>query len=301
MSQEVDERVVEMRFDNAQFEKNVHQTMQSLEKLNDSLRLDGAEKGFEKIGDASAKVDFDEMQGALDDLSGKFSAVEVMGVAALSHITRQAIDTGERLVKSLSLDQVTSGWSKYAQKTASVQTIMNATGKSIAKVNGYLSKLMWFSDETSYSFTDMTQSLGQLTASGGDIEKVIPMIMGMANATAYAGKGASEFSRVIYNLNQSYSQGYLSLMDWKSVELAGVATAELKKQIIETGVALGKRHNESKVRLKQVVLRLLTVLGEEVQLATLAAGHLIGLVLQLVLGVQTRLNTARQVNFLLSV
>lgn len=240
MSQEVDERVVEMRFDNAQFEKNVHQTMQSLERLNDSLRLDGAEKGFEKIGDASAKVDFDEMQGALDNLSGKFSAVEVMGVAALSHITRQAVDTGERLVKSLSLDQVTSGWNKYAQKTASVQTIMNATGKSIAKVNGYLEKLMWFSDETSYSFTDMTQSLGQLTASGGDIEKVIPMIMGMANATAYAGKGASEFSRVIYNLNQSYSQGYLSLMDWKSVELAGVATAELKKQIIETGVALGK-------------------------------------------------------------
>ena len=240
MSQEVDERVVEMRFDNAQFEKNVRQTMQSLEKLNDSLRLDGAEKGFEKISDASAKVDFDEMQGALDNLSGKFSAVEVMGVAALSHITRQAVDTGEKLVKSLSLDQVTSGWNKYAQKTASVQTIMNATGKSIAKVNGYLSKLMWFSDETSYSFTDMTQSLGQLTASGGDIEKVIPMIMGMANATAYAGKGASEFSRVIYNLNQSYSQGYLSLMDWKSVELAGVATAELKKQIIETGVALGK-------------------------------------------------------------
>lgn len=240
MSQEVDERVVEMRFDNAQFEKNVHQTMQSLEKLNDSLQLDGAEKGFEKISDASAKVDFDEMQGALDNLSGKFSTVEVMGVAALSHITRQAVDTGEKLVKSLSLDQVTSGWNKYAQKTASVQTIMNATGKSIAKVNGYLEKLMWFSDETSYSFTDMTQSLGQLTASGGDIEKVIPMIMGMANATAYAGKGASEFSRVIYNLNQSYSQGYLSLMDWKSVELAGVATAELKKQIIETGVALGK-------------------------------------------------------------
>lgn len=240
MSQEVDERVVEMRFDNAQFEKNVHQTMQSLEQLNDSLRLDGAEKGFEKISDASAKVDFDEMQGALNNLSGKFSAVEVMGVAALSHITRQAVDTGERLVKSLSLDQVMSGWNKYAQKTASVQTIMNATGKSIAKVNGYLSKLMWFSDETSYSFTDMTQSLGQLTASGGDIEKVIPMIMGMANATAYAGKGASEFSRVIYNLNQSYSQGYLSLMDWKSVELAGVATAKLKKQIIDTGVELGK-------------------------------------------------------------
>lgn len=155
-------------------------------------------------------------------------------------ITDKAIDAGTKLTKSLSIDQVMSGWNKYAQKTASVQTIMNATGKSITKVNSYLSKLMWFSDETSYSFTDMTQSLGQLTASGGDIEKVIPMIMGMANATAYAGKGASEFSRIIYNLNQSYSQGYLSLMDWKSVELAGVATAELKKQIISTGIELGK-------------------------------------------------------------
>lgn len=240
MSQEVDERVVEMRFDNAQFEKNVHQTMQSLEKLNDSLQLDGAEKGFEKISDASAKVDFDEMQGALDNLSGKFSAVEVMGVAALSHITRQAVDTGEKLVKSLSLDQVTSGWNKYAQKTASVQTIMNATGKSIAKVNGYLSKLMWFSDETSYGFTDMTSALSTLTSTGGSIEKMIPMIMGMANATAYAGKGAAEFQRVIYNLAQSYGTGAIQLIDWKSVEQAGVASQQLKQLLIDTGVELGK-------------------------------------------------------------
>lgn len=240
MSQEVDERVVEMRFDNAQFEKNVHQTMQSLERLNDSLRLDGAEKGFEKISDASAKVDFDEMQGALDNLSGKFSAVEVMGVAALSHITRQAVDTGERLVKSLSLDQVTSGWNKYAQKTASVQTIMNATGKSIAKVNGYLEKLMWFSDETSYGFTDMTSALSTLTSTGGSIEKMIPMIMGMANATAYAGKGAAEFQRVIYNLAQSYGTGAIQLIDWKSVEQAGVASQQLKQLLIDTGVELGK-------------------------------------------------------------
>jgi tape measure domain-containing protein len=240
VSQEVDERVVEMRFDNAQFEKNVHQTMQSLEKLNDSLQLDGAEKGFEKISDASAKVDFDEMQGALDNLSGKFSAVEVMGVAALSHITRQAVDTGEKLVKSLSLDQVTSGWNKYAQKTASVQTIMNATGKSIAKVNGYLEKLMWFSDETSYGFTDMTSALSTLTSTGGSIEKMIPMIMGMANATAYAGKGAAEFQRVIYNLAQSYGTGAIQLIDWKSVEQAGVASQQLKQLLIDTGVELGK-------------------------------------------------------------
>ena len=173
MSKEVDERVVEMRFD---IEKNTRQTMKTLQELNESLKLEGAEKGFEKIEDASAKVDFDKMQGAVEGLSSKFSALEVMGVTALVRITNQAIDTGEKLVKSLSIDQVTSGWNKYAQKTASVQTIMNATGKSITKVNSYLDKLMWYSDETSYSFTDMTASLGQLTAAGGDIDKLIPMI-----------------------------------------------------------------------------------------------------------------------------
>lgn len=240
MSREVDERVVEMRFNNAQFESKVQQTMKTLTAFDKKLKLDGAEKGLEKISGVAEKMNFTKLESAIENLGSKFSAMEVIGVSALARITSQAVDAGERLVKSLSLDQVTAGWNKYAQKTASVQTIMNATGKSITKVNSYLDKLMWYSDETSYGFTDMTQSLGQLTAAGGDIDKMIPMIMGIANATAYAGKGASEFQRVIYNLNQSYSQGYLNLMDWKSVELAGVATAELKQQIIDTGVELGK-------------------------------------------------------------
>ncbi len=240
MSQEIDERVVEMRFDNAQFEKNTRQSIKTLNELNESLKLEGAEKGFEKIDDAAAKVDFDRMQSALENLNSKFSAVEVMGVTALMRITNQAIDTGEKLVKSLSIDQVTAGWNKYAQKTASVQTIMNATGKSITKVNGYLDKLMWFSDETSYGFTDMTAALSTLTSAGGDIEKMIPMIIGMANATAYAGKGAAEFQRVIYNLAQSYGTGAIQLIDWKSVEQAGVASQQLKQLLIDTGVELGK-------------------------------------------------------------
>ena len=240
MSQEVDERVVEMRFDNAQFEKNTRQSIETLNKLNESLKLEGAEKSFEKIDDAAAKVDFDRMESSLENLNSKFSAVEVIGVTALMRITNQAIDTGERLVKSLSVDQVASGWNKYAQKTASVQTIMNATGKSIAKVNGYLEKLMWFSDETSYGFTDMTSALSTLTSTGGSIEKMIPMIMGMANATAYAGKGAAEFQRVIYNLAQSYGTGAIQLIDWKSVEQAGVASQQLKQLLIDTGVELGK-------------------------------------------------------------
>lgn len=240
MSQEVDQRVVEMRFDNAKFEKNVQQSINSLNALNESLKFEGAEKGFAEVEKASEKVDFDRMTTALETLTGKFSALEVIGMTALVKITDKAIDTGTKLAKSLSIDQVMSGWNKYAQKTASVQTIMNATGKSITKVNSYLSKLMWFSDETSYGFTDMTSALSTLTAAGGDIEKMIPMIMGMANATAYAGKGAAEFQRVVYNLAQSYGTGAIQLIDWKSVEQAGAGSQQLKQLIIDTAVELGK-------------------------------------------------------------
>lgn len=240
MSREVDQRVVELQFNNTNFEKNTKKSMDSIDRMMEKLQFKGAEKGFEKLDAAAEKVDFATMNRSLDTLQQKFSALDIMAATVLVNITNKAMNAGEKLVKSLSLDQITAGWSKYAQKTASVQTIMNATGKSITKVNQYLDKLMWYSDETSYGFTDMTASLGQLTAAGGDIDKLIPMIMGIANATAYAGKGASEFSRVIYNLNQSYSTGHLTLMDWKSVELAGVATAELKKQLIATGVELGK-------------------------------------------------------------
>lgn len=240
MSQEVDQRVVEMRFDNAKFEKNVQQSINSLNALNESLKFEGAEKGFAEVEKASEKVDFNRMMTALEALNGKFSALEIMGVTTLVRITDEAITAGKKLAKSLSTDQVMSGWNKYAEKTASVQTIMNATGKSITKVNSYLSKLMWFSDETSYGFTDMTSALSTLTAAGGDIEKMIPMIMGMANATAYAGKGAAEFQRVVYNLAQSYGTGAIQLIDWKSVEQAGAGSQQLKQLIIDTAVELGK-------------------------------------------------------------
>lgn len=240
MSKTVDERVVEMRFDNKQFERNVSTTMSTLEKLKQRLNLTGASKGLENLNTAAKNVDMTGLEKGVEAVRVKFSALEVVGVTALVNIANSAVNTGKRLVESLTIDQITAGWEKYGQKTASVQTIMNATGKSIDEVNGYLDKLMWFSDETSYGFTDMTAALGQLTSAGGDIDKLIPMITGIANATAFAGKGASEFSRSIYNLNQSYSAGYLQYMDWRSLELAGVASKQLKQTFIDTAVALGK-------------------------------------------------------------
>ena len=239
MSREVDQRVVEMRFDNAQFEKNTRESMKTLDRLQEKLQFKDVDKGFENIEKAQRNVNFDEMEGALDTLKVKFNALDVMAVAALTNITNKIVNTGERLVKSLSVDQVASGWNKYTEKTSNVQTIMNATGKSIDEVNAYLNKLMWYSDETSYSFSEMTSALSQMTAAGGDIEKMIPMIMGIANATADAGKTGFAFQSTIRNLTQSYSAGHLQLQDWKSLNLMGTATKALKQELIETAEELG--------------------------------------------------------------
>ena len=246
MSKTIDEKVVSMQFDNRQFEKNVHTSMSTLDKLKKSLNLSDSAKGLENISASAKKVDMGPLTSGVETVRAKFSAMEVVAVTALANITNSAVNAGKRLVSSLTIDQVATGWSKYEQKTASVQTIMNATGKSIDEVNAYLEKLMWYSDETSYGFTDMTQSLGQLTSAGGDIDKLIPMIEGIANATAFAGKGASEFSRAIYNLNQSYSAGYLQYMDWKSLDLAGVSSKQLKQVFIDTAKTLGKLDAEGR-------------------------------------------------------
>lgn len=239
MSQEVDSRVVEMRFDNANFEKNTKQTISTIDRLMEKLQFKGAEKGFEKLDAAAENVDFATMQTSLDRLESKFSSLNIVATTALVNITNKFVDAGEKLVKSLSIDQVASGWDKYTEKTSNVQTIMNATGKSIDQVNGYLNKLMWYSDETSYSFSEMTSALSQMTAAGGNIDKMIPMIMGIANATADAGKTGFAFQSTVRNLTQSYSAGHLQLQDWKSLNLMGTATKALKQELIDTAVELG--------------------------------------------------------------
>ena len=241
MSKTIDERVVSMQFDNKHFESNVKDTMSTLDKLKAKLNFKGASKGLEEVNAAANKVNVSSLGNAVQSVSAKFSALQIAGITAMTRLTNAAIDTGVKLAKSLSVDQISAGWSKYEQKTSSIQTIMNATGKSIDEVNTYLNKLMWFSDETSYGFTDMTAGLATMVSSGGDIEKLIPLITGVANATAFAGKGAAEFSRVLqYGVNQAYSLGYMQMMDWKTIEGATVNSKQLMQSLIDAGVQLGK-------------------------------------------------------------
>ena len=244
MSKTVDERVVSMQFDNRRFERNVKTSMGTIKKLKNSLNFEETSKSLEELDKQAKNVDMKTLSKNADSVKLKFTALQVVAVRALTRIADSAMNAGKRIVASLSTDQISAGWSKFEQKTASVQTIMNSTGKSIDEVSKYLDTLMWYSDQTSYGFTDMTSALAQMTSAGGDIEKIIPLIMGVANATAFAGKGAAEFSRVMYNLNQSYSLGYLQSLDWKSLEFAGAASKQLKQTLIDVGRELGKIGDE---------------------------------------------------------
>ena len=244
MSTSIDNRIVEMQFDNSQFEKGVGKSIKSLEKLKKGLKMDEAAQSLSKLQKIGDSFSLAKIADGIDNLTYRFSWMGRTVSGILDNLTFKA----KALIKSMSVDQISSGWSKYSDKTGYVQTIMNATGKSIDEVNKYLDKLMWFSDETSYSFVDMTQALGTLTSSGGDINKLIPMLEGMANATAFAGKSAAEFSRTMYNLNQSYSSGYMQYIDWKSVEMAGVGSEQLKQAFIDAGKALGTLTKEGKTK-----------------------------------------------------
>ena len=113
MSKTVDERVVEMRFDNAQFEKNVQTSMSTLDKLKQKLNLSGASKGLEEVGSAAKKVDMSGLGTGIETVSAKFSALQVMGVTALANITNSVVEAGKKMVSAITTDPITSGSQEY--------------------------------------------------------------------------------------------------------------------------------------------------------------------------------------------
>lgn len=231
MSKQIDTQVVEMRFDNKQFEEEAKKTTSTLErlekKINELAESQFVSGGMQKLSDAVQKVEV------------KFSALSKVAEGALTSIGARAEQAGEQMVRSLTVDQLTAGWDKYNEKTRSVSQIMGATGDSIETVNEYLEKLMWFTDETSYNFVDMTSNIGKFTSQGIKLDKATTAMIGIANWAAKAGGGVNEASRAMYNLSQALGKGYVQLIDWNSIINAGMDTREFKEAVLENAVALG--------------------------------------------------------------
>lgn len=225
MSKTVDQRVVEMRFDNANFEKNVSTSMSTLDKLKKSLKFEDSAKGFENISKAAGRVDMGGLSNGIESVRLKFSALEVMAVTALQNITNSALNAGKKLVSDLALDPIISGFKEYETQINATQTILANTqkeGANIDDVNRALDELNKYADLTIYNFTEMTRNIGTFTAAGVDLNTSVNAIKGIANLAAVSGSTSQQASTAMYQLSQALSSGTVKLMDWNSVVNAGM-------------------------------------------------------------------------------
>jgi len=239
MSRSIDERIVEMQFNNRQFESGIKDSLHSIDRLKSGLNFDESVKSLSSLSDAGKKFSLAGIAEGVDTIAGKFTTLGIIGVTALQNITNSAVNFGKQIVASLTIEPITTGFSEYELKMGSIQTIMAGTGESLQVVNQYLAELNAYADKTIYSFADMTTNIGKFTNAGVSLEGAVAAIQGVANVAAVSGANAEEASRAMYNFAQALSAGYVKLVDWKSIELANMGTKEFKQQLIDAAVAAG--------------------------------------------------------------
>ena len=237
MSKTVDERVVEMRFDNKQFESNVQTSLSTIGKLKQSLDLRGASKGLENVSAAAKTCNLSGLTGAVETVQAKFSALEVMAVTALANITNSAVNAGKRIISALTIEPVRSGFEEYETQINAIQTILANTesnGSPLQDVNQALDELNHYADLTIYNFTEMTRNIGTFTAAGVDLETSVSAIKGIANLAAVSGSTSQQASTAMYQLSQALAAGTVKLQDWNSVVNAGMGGQVFQDALKET-------------------------------------------------------------------
>lgn len=239
MSTTVDERVVEMRFDNKQFEQNIQTSLSSLDKLKKSLNLEGAAKGLETVNDAANKCsgNMSPLSNAVETVRVRFSALEVMAITALQNITNSALAAGKNLVSAFTIDPIKTGFEEYETQINAVQTILANTsskGTTLDQVNNALDELNHYADMTIYNFTEMTRNIGTFTAAGVDLDTSVAAIKGIANLAAVSGSNSQQASTAMYQLSQALAAGTVKLQDWNSVVNAGMGGQVFQDALKET-------------------------------------------------------------------
>lgn len=242
MSKTVEERIVSMEFNNSNFEKNVSQSMSTLEKLKQSLSFKGGTRGLENVSAATKKVNFSSMESGINSITQHFSALEVMGVTALANITNSAVNAGKRIVRALTIDPVMDGFREYETQINAVQTILANTqskGTTIDDVNRALDQLNVYADKTIYNFSEMTKNIGTFTAAGVDLETSVDSIKGIANLAAMSGSSSQQAATAMYQLSQALAAGKVQLMDWNSVVNAGMGGEVFQNALKRTATQMG--------------------------------------------------------------
>ena len=239
MSTHIENEVVSMQFDNKHFESNVRTSLSTLEKLKQSLKLHDAAKGFEDVSKAAKKVDLSSIGDSAMAVVPKFSAMYTTATHYFDKILSSADRLAKNLIHTFAIDPVKTGFSEYELKMGSIQTIMASTGEDLATINKYLDELNTYSDKTIYSYSDMTTNIGKFTNAGVELKDAVEAIQGISNVAAVSGANANEASRAMYNFAQALSAGHVKLIDWKSIQIANMATMEFKQQLLDAAVAAG--------------------------------------------------------------
>ena len=243
MSKTVDQRVVEMRFDNSQFEKGINESISSLDKLKASLNFNNL---MPSSSLSSISNSLNTLNGSVDNISSKFTAMGVAAATAIAKISGGVMDLANNAIQSL-MANAEAGYGRYNEMMGAVQTIMYATrsqwddtGAQMDYVTDKIDKLNWYTDETSYNLSDMTNSIGKFVSAGVDLDDAVTAMEGISSWAAISGQNAEKASYAMYNLSQAMAVGKLTVADWKSIENANMATSEFKQTAIDTAVALGK-------------------------------------------------------------
>ena len=251
MSTTVDNRVVEMQFDNRQFESNVQTSLGTLDKLKQSLNLTGASKGLENINSAAKGVNLSGLSSAAEAVTVRFSHMQMAIQHQFNQLVDSAVHTGKRIVSALTIDPVKTGLQEYETQINAIQTILANTehkGTTIDQVNTALDELNTYADKTIYNFTEMTRNIGTFTAAGVDLDKSVTSIKGIANLAAVSGSTSQQASTAMYQLSQALAAGRVSLMDWNSVVNAGMGGQVFQNALKRTAKQMG--HNVDEIIAK---------------------------------------------------
>ena len=232
MSTTIDSNVVEMRFENGQFEQGVSQSMSSIEKLKQSLNFDTASAAAAN-GINVVVQGFDMLNYALANI--------------VSSLANNAWTKIASVIKGLTVDNIAEGWSKYSTLMDGVQVIMSATRDQwddqtaqMEYMTQQMEKLNWYTDETSWNMVDMTGNIGKFISAGVDIDTATTAMMGIGSWAGQSGAKVDQMSRAMYNLSQAMGMGTVRVQDWMSIENANMATKEFKETVIATALDMGK-------------------------------------------------------------
>ena len=243
MSETIDKRIVQMRFDNAQFESGVSKTMGTLDKLKKALHLENAIDGISKVQSAFSKFDTAGVTGGIDTINAKFSAMQTVAFTVMQNIVNDAYAKGKQLAEAFTIEPVFSGFQEYETQINAIQTILANTqdkGSTLEDVNKALDELNHYADLTIYNFTEMTRNIGTFTAAGVDLQSSVDAIKGIANLAAISGSTSYQASTAMYQLSQAIAAGTVNLQDWNSVVNAGMGGQVFQNALKRTARQMGQ-------------------------------------------------------------